>query len=91
MRVAAFRAAETGRSVAFVNRSGPSGAFGPRGATLARLPRGQPAIGAVDLPVSTAVTPYVLLGDWLGVLATIASTVVVVVAWRRSRADVAPG
>jgi len=83
MRVTAFRAAETGRAVAFVNRSGPSGAFGPGGATLARLPHGQPAIVAVDLPVATAVTPYVLLGDWLGVLAAVVTIVVLFVAWRR--------
>lgn len=82
MRVSAFRAAETGRSVAFVNRSGPSGAFGPRGEALALLPRHQPAVDVVDVPASAGLTPYVVRGDWLGVLATAATAALFILAWR---------
>ncbi|MEX2501239.1 MAG: nitrilase-related carbon-nitrogen hydrolase [Trueperaceae bacterium] len=66
LRVAAFRAVETGRPVAFVNQSGPSAAFGPDGRALEAIPFGRTAGAVVELRAHRGVTPYVRFGDVVG-------------------------
>lgn len=66
---AAFRAAETGRPLAFVNESGPSAVFDARGRGVGRLDVGASDVLVVDVPLASGTTPFVRYGDWVGRLA----------------------
>jgi apolipoprotein N-acyltransferase len=69
LRVTAFRAVETGRYVVFANQSGPSAVIDHRGRVVDRVPHGEAAGLLATLPAQGGVTPFVRLGDWVGVLA----------------------
>lgn len=75
---AALRAAETGRSVVFANEWGPSAVIGPNGKMIGSIGLGEAGVVVAQAPVLAGVTPYVALGDWLGVLSSIVLGVVVV-------------
>lgn len=72
LNTAIIRAVETARSVVFANEAGPSALIAPAGAVLARSPFGESASIVHDLPLRTGITPYVALGDWLGLLCSVA-------------------
>ncbi len=80
LRVAAFRAVETGRPVAFVNQSGPSAVFGPDGRALEVIPFGRSAGAVVDVQAHRGVTPYVRFGDTVGLIAVAATFLVLVLS-----------
>jgi len=68
VRNTAFRAVETGRYAVFANESGPSAIFDERGEIQAYVPRGVEGIAIATIPGLSAMTPYVLYGDWVGIL-----------------------
>ncbi len=61
------RALETGRSVVVASVNGQSGAIGPDGAVLERLPRRVGAESIVTVPLASGQTPAVRLGSSLSV------------------------
>ncbi len=68
LRITAFRAVETGRYAIFANESGPSAIFDAGGEIQAYVPRGVEGIAMATVPGLSAMTPYVLYGDWVGKL-----------------------
>lgn len=83
LRLARFRAVETGLPLVLASNSGPSAAFDARGQRVAGSPLGSAAAWDVRLAVpaaSTAPTPYVRLGDSAGRLASLLSLAAGVVA-----------
>jgi len=84
LRVAAFRAVETGRPVVFTNQSGPSAAFGPDGRAIASLPFGASVGTVVEIRAHRGVTPYARFGDTVGPLAL--AVVLMLAAWGIARA-----
>lgn len=75
LRATAFRAAETGRYVVFANQSGPSAVINNRGRTVERVGHGEVAAIITRLPSYQGFTPFVMVGNWVGV----GSTLIVVV------------
>ena len=73
LRVASFRAVETGRPVVFVNQSGPSAAFGADGRSIETIPFGRSGGAVVDVQAHRGVTPYVRFGDVIGTAAVVAT------------------
>ncbi len=80
MRVTAFRAAETGRYTVFANQSGPSAVFDNHGRVLQRLEHGEAAGTVSTLRAFHGVTPFVRLGDFVGLLSTLAVLAATVVS-----------
>lgn len=69
LRVAAFRAVETGLPVAFAANTGPSAIFDRNGSVLASAAAGEAATLAATLGLATGSTPYLRYGNWVGVTA----------------------
>lgn len=63
--MARFRSIENRISLVRVTNSGISGAFGPDGRELARLPNGQPAAAVFAVPLRAGGSLYTRAGDWL--------------------------
>lgn len=80
LRLSAFRAVETGRWLLFVNQSGPSAVIDHRGRVVGRLELGQRAVLMMDVQAYEGVTPFVRFGDWVGLLSTLVTTVLVLTA-----------
>ncbi len=78
LRVTAFRAAETGRYVVFANQSGPSAVMDQRGRVVDRIEHGEAAGLIAQVPAYRGATPFVRLGDWVGLLACLAVAVALV-------------
>lgn len=78
LRVTAFRAIETARSVVFANQSGPSAVVDERGNVVERIEQGDAAGVVVAVPAHAGTTPFVRLGDWVGRVCVMASVVAVV-------------
>lgn len=68
LRVAAFRAVETGLPVAFASNTGPSGVIDGAGRVLARTDTGSQDVLVATLGIGAGPTPYVRYGDWVGAL-----------------------
>ncbi len=69
LRVARFRAVETGLPLAFASNAGPSAVIDGRGRVLARTPAGRPATITATPRLATGPTPYLRWGDWPGTIA----------------------
>lgn len=80
LRVTAFRAAETSRYVVFANQSGPSAVIDQRGHVVNRIGFGDAAGLVAKVPAYQGATPFVRLGDWVGLLACLAVVVAVATA-----------
>ncbi len=87
------RALETGRSVLVASVNGVSGAIGPDGAVLERLPARETTSAVVTVPWTTRTTPAVRMGPWPGraVYAAAAVALLLVVRRRRRNPGAAPG
>ncbi len=68
LRVAAFRAVETGRPLAFASNTGPSAVVDAAGRVLARTEGGTQDALVATLGIGAGLTPYVRYGDWVGAL-----------------------
>ena len=58
----ALRAAETGRALVQIGQTGVSGAWGPDGRELERLPPWTRGTAVLEVPLRTGPTPYVRVG-----------------------------
>jgi len=59
----ALRAAETGRTLVQIGQTGVSGAWGPDGREIERLPPWTRGTAVLEVPLRTGSTPYVRAGD----------------------------
>ncbi|MEZ5094874.1 MAG: apolipoprotein N-acyltransferase [Nocardioides sp.] len=75
-----LRALETARATAIASPNGISGMVDPSGRVLQRAPRRTQDVLEQELPLSTAITPAVRLGPWLGRGALLATAVMVGIA-----------
>jgi apolipoprotein N-acyltransferase len=73
VRLAVFRAVETGRPVALASNTGPSVLIAASGRTVARTPALVATSLTAALPLYRRDTPYATYGDWLGVLTALIS------------------
>lgn len=80
------RAVETGRSIVVASPNGVSGAVGPTGDVLGRLPVGVGTWRAIDVPLSTATTPAMQLAPFTPTLAWLALALAGATLARRTRA-----
>ena len=64
--ISRVRAVESGRSVVVASVNGISGAIGPEGEVLARLPGRVTTSAVVEVPLSQELTPAVIWGAWPG-------------------------
>jgi apolipoprotein N-acyltransferase len=68
LAIARVRALELGRTVVNISTVGTSAIIAPDGSTIAQLPTFEPGTMLEDVPLSTVITPAVLLGrqfEWL--------------------------
>lgn len=82
LRVARFRAVESGLPVAFASNTGPSAIFDGAGRVLAASEAGEAALLRATLGSGTGPTPYVRYGDWAGALACLAAGLLALAAAR---------
>lgn len=68
LRVAAFRAVETGLPVAFASNTAPAAVLDGAGRVLARTEAGSQDALVATLGIGAGSTPYVRYGDWVGAL-----------------------
>lgn len=87
LRVTGFRAVETGRWVVFANQSGPSAVFNHRGQVVQRIEHGDAAGIVVPVLAYAGATPFVLLGDWVGLLAMLGALVAIFYPRRANRRE----
>jgi apolipoprotein N-acyltransferase len=73
LRVAAFRAVETARPLAFASNTGPSAVVDASGHVLARTGAGSQDVLVAALGIGAGPTPYVRYGDWVGALVCLTS------------------
>lgn len=71
LRVAIFRAVETGLPLAFAANTGPSAILGRNGDVLASAAAGEATTLAATLGLGTGSTPYLRYGNWVGALASL--------------------
>lgn len=69
LRVAVFRAVETGLPLAFAANTGPSAILDRNGTVLASASAGEATALAATLGLGTGSTPYLRYGNWVGALA----------------------
>lgn len=79
------RALEVGRAVVVSSMNGMSGAIGPDGSVIARLPVARAGSTLVTVPLPTATTLAVRLGAWPSRVACLAAAMAVLVGARRAR------
>lgn len=80
LRMARFRAVETGRPLAFASNAGPSAVVDGAGRVLARTAIGRPAAAVATARLEARPTPYLRWGDWPGTLALVGSGLLALVA-----------
>lgn len=80
LRMARFRAVETGRPLAFASNAGPSAVIDGAGRVLTRTAVGRPAAVVAMTRLDARPTPYLMWGDWLGTLALVGSGLLALVA-----------
>lgn len=68
LRVAAFRAVETGLPLAFASNTAPAAVLDGAGRVLARTEAGSQDMLVATLGIGAGTTPYVRYGDWVGAL-----------------------
>jgi apolipoprotein N-acyltransferase len=73
--ISRLRALETGRYVVVAAVNGRSGVIGPDGEVVAAIPPRTRAVLVSEVGLSTAVTPGVVLGPWIGRVAVITSLI----------------
>lgn len=73
LATAVLRAVETARTTMFVNESGPSAIIDPRGRIVGSLALGEAGYLMAQAELREGATPFVLLGDWLGLLVLVVS------------------
>lgn len=82
VRLAVFRAVETGLPVALASNTGPSVLIDSRGQVVARSPALVATSLTAALPLGRRATAYSVHGDWLGVLALLAALAIAAAALR---------
>lgn len=87
LRVARFRAVETGLPLAFASNAGPSAVIGGRGRVLARSREGRPAALVATPRLAAGGTPYLRWGDWPGTVALAATGLLTLVSGARGGSD----
>lgn len=80
LRLARFRAVESGLPVAFASNTGPSALFDGRGGLLAASAAGQSALLRARLGAGAGPTPYIRYGNWVGALTCLAVVVLTLLA-----------
>ena len=80
LRVAAFRAVETGLPLVFASNDGPSAVARPDGGLAGRSPARKPAVLEAEVAPGRGGTAYVLAGDWVGLAASVAAIVALAAA-----------
>ncbi len=80
LRIARFRAVETGLPLAFASNAGPSAVVDGAGRVLARAPQGRAGVAAAALELRTAPPPYLRWGDWPSTLALAGSGLLALLA-----------
>ncbi len=80
LRIARFRAVETGLPLAFASNAGPSAVVDGAGRVLARAPRGRAGVAAAALDLRAAPPPYLRWGDWPSTLALAGSGLLALLA-----------
>ena len=83
LRVARFRAVETGLPLAFASNAGPSAVVDGRGRVLARTRPGAPAALVATPRLAAGPTPYLRWGDWPGTVALAAAGLLALVSGAR--------
>lgn len=86
LRVARFRAVETGLPLAFASNAGPSAVIDGAGRILARTPAGRPAAAAAVVSLTRRPAPYLRWGDWPGRLALAGAGLLALIAGARGGA-----
>ncbi|WP_149179821.1 apolipoprotein N-acyltransferase [Streptomyces sp. TRM49041] len=91
--LAALRSAETGRPMVHATLTGESAVYGPDGARIGTpLGTDRSAAAVYDVPLTTASTPYVQVGDWpLWAASAVLAGVAVTAGFRAVRRRPAPG
>ncbi|MFA5550920.1 MAG: nitrilase-related carbon-nitrogen hydrolase [Trueperaceae bacterium] len=77
LRLARFRAVESGLPLAFASNTGPSALIGGNGALVAVTSRGQATVLRARLGAGVGPTPYVRYGDWVGALTCLVSALLI--------------
>ena len=80
LRMARFRAVETGRPLAFASNAGPSAVVDGAGRVLTRTAIGRPAAAVAMARLDARPTPYLRWGDWPGTLALVGSGLLALLA-----------
>ena len=83
LRVARFRAVETGLPLVLASNTGPSGIVSAHGSVVALTPELVATTLTAAVPLARHTTAYVRVGDWLGPLAALGAVVVAVLALSR--------
>lgn len=83
LRLARFRAVESGLPLVFASNTGPSAVYGGNGSLLAHLGGGDGVLRA-SLGEGVHPTPYTLYGNWVGALAVILGTLLLGKAAKRA-------
>lgn len=82
LRLARFRAVESGLPVAFASNTGPSALIDGGGRPLAVSAAGQPALLRAGLSAGAGPTPYIRYGNWVGALTCLAAVILTLLAAR---------
>lgn len=83
LRLARFRAVETGLPLALASNAGPSAVLDGAGRVLARTAEGRPGTAVARARLGGGPTPFVRWGDWPGTLALAASALLTLLAGAR--------
>ena len=83
LRVARFRAVETGLPLAFASNAGPSAVIDGRGRVLGRTRAGRAAALVATPRLAAGPTPYLRWGDWPGTVALAAAGLLALVSGAR--------
>jgi apolipoprotein N-acyltransferase len=80
LRLARFRAVETGRPLAFASNAGPSAVIDGAGRVLARTGIGRRGAALATPTLDARPTPFLRWGDWPGTFALVGSVLLALVA-----------
>lgn len=84
LRLARFRAVETGVPLAFASNTGPSALFHGNGSLAAASSAGQTTTLRAELGAGAGPTPYLRYGNWVGALMCLAAVVTAALAGIRA-------
>lgn len=90
LRVARFRAVETGLWLAFASNGGPSALIDPSGQLVASTQPGEAVLLRATARPRTGSTPYLRFGDWVGVLAWLLTLAMAGATWAKGGAYARP-